>query len=251
MIRRLQRAEDWSFEQIDATPAQFRKTLAPAAELSEVVKLAVHAGTKMAEQMAKISNRVSNLDRDQIEEWRRKYGVPKNRTNVMLMVAWSLLRHPKRNLFGKRTKERTLGLASPRVTAKQMIAHYGFRAEKMARILQKGNRKNRAHWTEVLAAMRVIRMKTKLLPTVNLARRGAGQLCSYLAKQKRALRVRHQIASVSSILSAPKRLVPHKVAYSPTLCLATDDLFHARCNRPVSMSGRVFCDVCQPRKERL
>jgi hypothetical protein len=170
----------------------------------------------------------------------------------MLMVAWSLLRHPKsRTLVKRNPRERMFGTASPRVTAKKMIAHHGFRAEKLARQLQKGSKKNRAHWTDVLVAMRKLRMNVKLLPTVDLARRGAGQYCSYLARQKRVLKHQHQIASVPTFPTVlPKRLVPHKVAYSPTLCIAVDDLFHAQCNRPVSIPGRVFCDLCQPRKER-
>jgi hypothetical protein len=258
MIHRLQRATDWTWEQIDASPAQFRKLIPPANEMDKVIKLAVHAGKRMGEQLAKAANVVKELDRSQVEEWRRRFGVPKNRVNVMLMMAWSTLKYHRR-LERRNPKIRTLGVASPRVTAKTMIAHYGFRAEKMARILRKGNRKNRKHWDEVLMAMRVIRMKVQLAPTVNLARRGAGQFCSYMAKQQRSLRMAvpvKQTTTVPAIAIAPRqlkgtrRLIRRKVVHSPTLCLAMDEIFHARCNRAVPIGHSVFCAVCQPRKER-
>lgn len=252
MIRRLQRAEQWSFEQIDASPSQFRKTLPPSAEMTDVIKLACFAGKRMAEHLAKGGNIVKHLDTEQIDQWRRKYGVPRNRTNVMLMVAWSTLRHPKLRITVKRNPQGlTIGTASPRMTAKQMISQFGFRAERMARKLKKGNRKNKAYWTEVLIAMRAQRKKVTLAPTVNLARQGAGKFCSYLAKQKRALRTVHKISSAApAVVMATGRLLSHKKTYTPTLCIAVDDTFHARCNRPVPLGGTIFCAVCQPGKSR-
>jgi hypothetical protein len=98
--------------------------------------------------------------------------------------------------------------------------------------------------------MRKIRMQVKLLPTKNLERRGYGIYSGYIRRTQKALKTKHKILSESSVQELPKRLVPHKVAYSPTLCVAIDDMFFARCNREVSMPGRVFCDICQPKGTR-
>ncbi len=256
MIRHLQRIEDWTWEQIDASPSQFRLTLPPRAEMDDVIKLAVFAGKKMAAQLAKGGNRVSNLSREQIEEWRAKYAIPKNRVNVMLAIAWSTLRYTRRSVTARPSPRiRQLGTAeNPRTIARQFIDHYGFKAERMARVLRKGNKKNRKHWSEVLKAIRAVREKRKLkapAPVIHCSLDdGFRAFDNYLARQQKVLRHQHRMEIPEQfVVPLPKRLVSNKVAYSPTLCLGTDDLFHARCNRPVSGPG-VFCQICKPKKER-
>jgi len=225
--------------------------------MDDVIKLAIFAGKKMAIALARAGNRVSNLSCEQIEDWRAKYAVPKNRVNVMLAIAWSTLRYTRRSVTARPSPRiRQLGTAeNPRTIARQFINHYGFKAERMARILRKGNKKNRKRWSEVLRAIRAVRAKRKLkapAPVIHCTfDDGFRTFDNYMARQQKALRHQHRMEIPEPFVAPlPKRLVSTKVANSPTLCLGTDDLFHARCNRPVSGLG-VFCEVCKPRKEKV
>jgi hypothetical protein len=144
----------WTWEEQDATPAQFRK-LIHESDLDDSVKLAVHAGKKMAKLLAHAGNSVRNLDASQIEDWRRRFGVQRNRVNVMLMVAWNLLYFPPKPI-PRETK--AVGEAAPRTAAKQMIANYGFLAEKMVRkMMRGGDETNSIYWKSVAREVRSIR----------------------------------------------------------------------------------------------
>jgi len=90
------RDDHWSFEQQDATPAQFRDML-PRAEMDAATRLAIYAGIRLAEHLAKAANVVGILGDSQIEEWRRRYGVLGNRKQVMLSVATGFLQSPWRH----------------------------------------------------------------------------------------------------------------------------------------------------------
>jgi hypothetical protein len=104
MTRHVKRSRRWSKREIAATPSEFRSSLSTASKDS--TRLAKHAGKRLAHQLAGTKLpwhqwRVKDLHPIQIEQWRRRFGVPKNRTNVMLMVAWSELRkfHMRHSLF--------------------------------------------------------------------------------------------------------------------------------------------------------
>lgn len=148
--------EAWTWEQQDATVAQFRKTLPPTNQMDDVIKLAMHAGKKMAECIRHSPYFcVRNLSAEQVEEWRRKYGVAKNRVNIMLCIAWNTLHYPHHSV----SRERAIGTAAPRTAAKQMVRQFGFQAEKMARKLQKnGTEENKQYWGSVI---RVVREKRR------------------------------------------------------------------------------------------
>jgi hypothetical protein len=91
----------WSAAKQNATPAQFRRMLTGTAKQS--VELAIRAGRLMAAHLLKANNHrdariywsVRNLSREQIEQFRKAHGVPRNRVNVMLAVAWSAVEHPR------------------------------------------------------------------------------------------------------------------------------------------------------------
>lgn len=192
------RSEPWTREQIDATPAQFRKTLT-GVELDDAIGLAKYAGRKMAEHMAKAKRpyrlwRVKDLDPAQVEHWRARFCVPKNRTSVMLAVAWSTLRryHLRHSIMPKRERWlSTIGEAKrPATTAKKMIFQYGPEAEKYARRFAKGRlKRNRRYWLDVVKAIKQLRRETKVpVARMSLARQGAAHFCSYLAARRRSLR---------------------------------------------------------------
>ena len=139
----------WTWEEQDATVAQFRK-LIHESTLDDSIRLAQHAGRQMAKCLARVSNTVRNLSFGQIEEWRRRYGVPKNRVSVMLCVAWSSLHYPRKAMP---REAKAIGQAAPRTAAKQMIQQYGFQAEKMTRKMSRLNA-NDSYWKQVGQCLR-------------------------------------------------------------------------------------------------
>ena len=274
MIRRLQRTKHWTPAMIEASPTEFRR-LFPTT-LKAVTRLATYAGKRLAERLAQAGTTVKTFHEDipvaqtiarelglsgsngrkEVERWRAAYGVPKNRTNMMLMVAWSTLRYPKKRVVVERKKQVPLGAENnPSVTAREMISTYGFRAEKMARKLRKGLKQTERYWDKVLAELRKIRAQAKAarLPEKNMERRGYGILSGYMRRQQKSLRNGNavHVAGTSYAVPVANRVLSHKETYAQTLCLARDDMFKARCNRPVPLGGTIFCSICEPKKERL
>ena len=147
------RPSNWTFEQTDATPARFRKLLPRRVDAAN---LAVKAGIHMAAHLREASIKterpwsVRDLSSDQIEFWRRRYGIPANRKNVMLCVARSSVQKKARP-----TREKTIGTSVPRKAAKDMLAYYGPLAGKMVRKLMRGaGDENNSYWKAVGQAVR-------------------------------------------------------------------------------------------------
>jgi hypothetical protein len=116
---------------------------------------------------------------------------------------------------------------------------------------------NRRFWILVRRALGIKARPTFFARPAVPVPQGSRTYRNYMRRRRKAVVAsflkRNRRAPLVCAVPQPtaKRLVSEKVANSPVLCIDMDSLFHARCNRPVSRTAGVFCDVCQPRKERL
>jgi hypothetical protein len=267
MTRHVKRTRRWSKNEIAASPSEFRRSLSTTSQDS--TRLAKHAGKRLAHQLEGSRLpwhqwRIKDLHPLQIEQWRRRFGVPKNRANVMLMVAWSELRkfHMRHSLFVPKRKSEEPRISrkaawrkaekkkgKPRreslVTCIHDVPYYRVCAQckrnklearaKLERMIsQYLSPKDAKKFGRLLATGQInadfwitLRRKFGIVVKQKAYQPATVTYRRFMRQRQRELQ-REPVLSAKPIaaMPLPQRLVAHEMAYAPTLCVAIKTFSH-------------------------
>jgi hypothetical protein len=211
--QRLQRLTNWNREMRKATPAQFRKLLTKRSELRNVTLA----------QFCKLGSRVKRMDK-----------VTKLAVYAGKKMAYQLARagNTVQNLDAEQVERWRRAYCVPvnRTNVMLCVAWSSLHYPRRKVIFERKAKKEAPRPRPVV-------VKAKM----SLGRQGAAKFCSYLAKQRRALRLQPRTVNAQKVAPVKVvRLLSHKKTYTPTLC--------AMCTTPVSIGGTIFCNGCQPQR---